>query len=84
VGVVCCWLQTGFWGGSKNTAGAFLDSSEGFTFSNESAAVRPSRVITVNIPSNNSVTTCEWWLWGKEALDAVNASGIDHNLYTYK
>jgi hypothetical protein len=77
-------VQTGFWGGSKNTAGAFLDSSAGFTFSDEAAAVRPSRVITVNIPSNASLTTCDYLQWAKEALDAVTAAGIDHNLYTYK
>ncbi len=76
--------QRGFWGGSKNIAGAFLDSSAGFTLSNESAAVRPSRVITVNITSSDSVTTCEYSQWAFEALDAVTAAGVDHNLYTYK
>ncbi len=49
-----------FWGNVLNTNGFFQDSSGNtFQFSTEGAAVRPSRVATVNINTPTSTSVCE-------------------------
>jgi hypothetical protein len=75
--------QAGFWGpGPFTTAGAYLDSSGGFTFSPPGAAVRPSAVTTVVIDADPT-SGCFFPLWGDKALGALPPS-LNEVDFTFK
>jgi hypothetical protein len=78
-------LRDGMFGngaGARSVAGLFLDSSGGFTFNNEAAASRASRVMTVSI--DYPVNTCDADAIGNLADAAATAAGVDINQYTFK
>jgi hypothetical protein len=63
-----------------------LDSSNGgFGFTSDTAASRPSRVVTVTVPYDINSTTCDYLTWGTAAnAEAVAAFGLDPLDYTFK
>ncbi len=77
--------QAGFWGSPRSSTGAFLDSSQSFTFSGEGAAFRPSHVITVPIDFSTASATCDIQPWANAGdAAAVATFGVDLNAYTFK
>jgi hypothetical protein len=77
--------QVGFWGSPRSTAGAFLDSSGGFTLAYETAAERPSRVVTVQGSFDVNTTVCDILAIADDAdAAAVSAFGLTLNVYTFK
>ncbi len=72
-----------FWGGSRNIANHFLDSSDGFTL-HSSLTTSGSKIVTVQIAVNFEDESCNYGTWALAAKAAVIAQGVAYTNYPFR